>query len=128
MKTTKQIFDYLIKNAKYYKAWKAEDIPQILKESKEDGGITLEVAIESIPSFHVEFDRFEKWLGEKYSFRKHLKPLIKKGLISCSGIPKKGDLYDSQQYRKIFDNTWGLVKDYKTNRSYVNFWLGRTSQ
>jgi len=76
--------------------------------------------------YKVPFEDFEAFLGEPYSFEKHLRPLYEDGTLYFVGIPKPDSIYDSPSYRKIFDPTWGLVCDYSQPErpKYVRFTIG----
>jgi hypothetical protein len=62
--------------------------------------------------YQVPQKDFEAFVGEPYSFEKHIRPLHDAGHIRCSGIAKPGEFYDSPAYRKAFDHASGLVCDY----------------
>ncbi len=118
-----EIFNWLIRNSLYYEpCYSSKEIKKILKDNEQDG-VSLECAINNVPPFHAKLKKFEAFLGEPYSFAKHLLPLIKSRMISCSGIADTG-LYATKQYKNIFDTSLGCVKDYKTNEDFVCFWIG----
>lgn len=124
MKTADEIFGWLVCNCTYYVCPKShEEIEKLVKDRKKDDGISLLCAVNSVPSFHAEYEKFVDFIGEPYSFRKHILPLINMGLITCTGY-STGGFYGTKKYKKLFDASWGCVKDYKTGQRYVNFWLG----
>ena len=130
MKTVDEIFNFLIRNAVYYEIkYSDDDIKKMAKDylSGEDD-ISLKVLIEYVPGFHVKEDDFLTFLGEvKFSYKTMLKPLVDAKLISISGnicYSGENNPYNTESYRKIFDETIGTVRDPETNKSYIRFWLG----
>ena len=124
MKTTDEIFNWLTRNSSYYVNRKSnEDIEKLIAESKQDDGITLHVAVNYVPAFHAKLEDFVAFIGEPYSFKKHLLPLIDAGLIACSGYSRDG-FYSTTSYKRAFDGVWGLVKFFETGESFVQWWLG----
>ena len=73
----------------------------------------MQVAISYVGGFHTNLKDFLEFAGDKtYSYKKHLKPIVDLGLISPG--PIGGD----------HNSTKSLVHDYKTDITYINFWLG----
>lgn len=129
MKTSNEIFDWLVRNSKYNHVEKTEaDLEKLIAENTQDG-VTLLCAVNRIPDFHADYDAFVAFVKEPYSFKKHILPLIELGLISCTGYSvDEHNYYGTETYKKILDTTWGLVKDYKTGKSFVRYWLGKLEE
>ncbi len=124
MKTPYQIFDWLVRNSEYYHVEQTRtDLERLIAEDKEDG-VTLLCAVNRIAPFHADYDKFVEFVGEPYSFKRHLLPLVLGRFITCHSLGAK-DFYGSDIYKPIFDHAWGLVKDYDTDKQYVRYWLGQ---
>ena len=104
MKTKEEIFAWLVCHSSYFVNIRTkEDIGNLIEESQHDG-ISLYVALNYVPPFHAKLQDFVDFVGEDYSFKKHIKPIADAKLISCISN--------------------GIVHDYNTNESFVRFWLG----
>jgi len=120
------IFDFLVTNVVYYKEITTKKrIQRLVKDYQEgDDDVSIYCLVNSIPPFSVNFEKFQEFIGEPYSYSKHLKPLVEAGLIFCIDNTLDGP-YATEKYRGIFDSTTGTVKDYTTNEKFVRFWLGK---
>src|SRR3990167_7729694 len=89
MRSTGEIFNFLVRNAEYYIVKYTEEEMQEIAQTyvSGDDNISLPCIFEHIPGFHVDFDKFTSFLGEKYNYKKHIEPLVKQGLIyTADGI------------------------------------------
>lgn len=128
MKTTNEIFDFLVRNAVYDKKTyhldsKMTTLAQDFIDGEDD--ISLQAHLEYIPPFHVDLDAFLLFAEEnEYSYKTMLKPLVDEKLISIvgDGCYQEGDPYNTDAYQIAFDQTIGLVS--VKNRKYIRFWLG----
>lgn len=66
------------------------------------------------PRYRVPLPLFEEFVGEKYNFETHIRPLHEAGHIRCNGIAEEGTFYGTPRYRELFAATSGLVSDYST--------------
>ena len=124
-----ELFNWMVRNCFYYESKTTdEEIEKAANDfiSGEDK-ISLKCFVEYIRPFHIEQEKFEKFVGEKYSFEKHLLPLIKLNLITSHNL-YYDDFYGTPEYRKIFDKTTGLVRDYKTEQSFVRFYIEKLEE
>jgi hypothetical protein len=69
--------------------------------------------------YTCELSKFEEFLGEKFNFEKHLRPLFEEGTLFFS-IPEKGSFYDSTRYREISAHVNGIIGNSKNK--WVAFW------
>jgi len=126
MKTSDEILLFLVKNSvpQYY-IYPVDQIDDSnnLSKKKSKKKILEEILlrVSGTTRYLCETHRLEKFLEEKVSFEKHLRPLFEAGILFFSGVPKKGDFYDSESYRKIFDGSTGQVRDYKNKIDYICF-------
>lgn len=68
--------------------------------------------------FTCPLEIFEKFVGESYSFEKHLRALYEQKILFVTGVRLDGT---HGTYEKSADHTTGLIKNYKTGVSYVTF-------
>ena len=74
----------------------------------------LLLRLSDVTRYRVPIEDFENFVGEKYSFEKHMRSLSDEGTLTFT-VAGPGDIYDSENYRKAFDHTNGLTADYKCN-------------
>lgn len=75
--------------------------------------------------YTVPLDLFEEFIGEKFSFERHLRPLHESNALRFR-VAKSGSNYDSPEYREIFDHTNGLVQasDPPGQTARIAFYIG----
>jgi len=116
------IFNWLMRNCSYYVVERSpEDILMMVKNYDKDP-FPLISDVRYVNPFHVSLTDFEFLLGEKYSFKKHGMPLVDAGLINIVGYK-----HMSAHEAELCDAHTGTVKDYKTNKCFFRFWVGRDS-
>lgn len=108
-KTANQILLYLVKTAKPQRFVPSPDSDEIEGLDEPDEPLQdLLVQLSGVTSYTVRLSDFQAFLGEAYSFEKHIRKLHEAGHIHCPEIPEPGDVYDAPQYRKLFDASWGV--------------------
>ena len=126
MRTTDEIFLFLCKNSNYYKR-SSESLKEKKKQYKEEDGKCFNKKyyyfVETlVPAFECELSILEKFLGESYSFPKHMKPLVDQGMIYIR--PYRDCFPHSEKLSKEHLEMHGLVKNYDTDVDYLHWYLG----
>jgi len=125
-KTSDDILLFLVKNSKpEYHEYPVEGKPLQQGDrplTKDQKLYDLLLSVSGTTRYLCPLDQFEDFLGEEYSFEKHLRPLYESGTLYFAGIPSNGDFYDSKEYRKAFSASTGIVcSDYKNKTRWVAF-------
>lgn len=108
-KTADQILLYLVKTAKPEQFIPPPDSAGLGLEEPDEPLQDLLVQLSGTTQYAVRLSDFQAFLGEAYSFQKHIRKLHEAGHIHCFEIPEPGDVYDAPRYRKLFDASWGVV-------------------
>lgn len=119
-RSSEEIFNFLVRNSFYEPpTYNTKDVKKMVENYKKDP-YTLQVAVSYVPSFYCPVEKLVEFIGEEYSFSKHIFPLIKQKLISCAGWE-----HMNVEEAKLWDGHLGLVKNYQKDKSFFRFWLGR---
>jgi hypothetical protein len=71
--------------------------------------------------YTVPLNSFEEFVGEPYSFEKHLRHWYDSNTLNFN-VPLKGELFDTGMYRKAFDQSNGIISDGASK--YIAFYIG----
>ncbi len=125
MKTSDEILLFLVKNSlpEYFvfPVSLVDVSDQSKKKSKRKRLEELLLRLSGTNRYLCETNKLKKFLGEKVSFKKHLRQLHEEGILHFNGVPEAGSFYDSDGYRKAFDHATGQIRDYNKKISYVCF-------
>lgn len=119
-KSKNEILLFLVKNSiPEYHCYPVSD--SVKPKTKEEKLKDLLLRLSGNMRFLCLLESFEKFVGEKYNFEKHLRVLHDEGTLCVNGVPPAGSFYDSKKYRELFAHGTGLVGNSKTNITHIAF-------
>lgn len=121
-RTPEETLIFLVANSRYEDLSDWQTHKQEVRETiRKRDDITLAMLTQHVHALLVELDAFCEFIGEPYSYHKHIKPLIVKGWIHCA--ENEGEM--TRSTLRQWDAYLGCVCDYDSSISYIRFWIGK---
>lgn len=119
MKTPDEVLVFLIRNATP-DAFQPVTAPSVEGSPPVYPLHDLLLRLTPVTRYRVPLPDFEVFLGEKFSFERHLRSLQDDGTLEF-GVADPGTFYDSPTYRAAFDHCNGLCSEHKAGKIWVKF-------